>query len=421
MKKVLFLASLAAMAMASCTSESNEYVGDNTPKEIAFMPINQKATRGTGAILNGIFPTGSNMEVAAYTGGIGQLFGASTFTHRDGTIWSGSKYWPLSPCFVNFLAYANLTLGSATWGTNTNDDASKVVLAMGDNATTQNDLLYAVAQGQVQQNGNILSFPSSVPMTFKHAQSLLTFNLKAADVASQAIQITNIVLKNAHFSGTYTIDNSSNYNVSTSASPSVTGSWTTVGAATETQAVSVSGTLSETRTGQIMVVPNGESAAFDKFIINYTLNSAPYTFEYIPTNRVLTEGKNYVYDITFRLNEILIDASVASWIENGTVLVDIPTVTYVENGTKSINIPAAAGKYSITIKNLAAASYTVVVGTGDFITIDSPTTATDVAANGDLTITFTVASSAGNTQEILIKVSEDTKFTLNVTQAAAAP
>ena len=47
MKKILFLASLAAVAMTSCTSESNEYVGgnDNTPKEIAFFPVNQKATR----------------------------------------------------------------------------------------------------------------------------------------------------------------------------------------------------------------------------------------------------------------------------------------------------------------------------------------------------------------------------------------
>ena len=119
MKKILFLASLAAVAMTSCTSESNEYVGDNTPKEIAFMPINQKATRP--AIENGVFPTGESMQVAAYqvepTASAGNYFDGTTFaynsaatTAQSGTpIWSGNptkRYWPLSACYINFLAYA---------------------------------------------------------------------------------------------------------------------------------------------------------------------------------------------------------------------------------------------------------------------------------------------------------------------------
>jgi hypothetical protein len=436
MKKILFLASLAAVAMTSCTSESNEYVGgnDNTPKEIALFPVNQKATRA--AITNGVFPTDKSMEVAAYTGGKGQLFAHSTFSHSAGTIWSGGKYWPLSPCFVNFLAYANLTSGTATWGTpSNNDDASKVVLEMADNATTQNDLLYAVAQGQVQQDGNALSFPPNVPMAFKHAQSLLTFNLKAADAASQTITINSISLINAHFSGTYTIDNASNYNVSTSASPSVTGSWTTVGGATATQAVSVSGALSETRTGQIMVVPNGASAAFDKFVINYTLSGVAYSFEYTPSDRVLAEGKNYVYDITFKLHEILIDASVASWIES-TEYINIPTMTYGANPTYDL-ANGAKGTYTFTISGLTVGHFVKVTdnrtSTGKF-TVTSPASTYTVPANGTVTITGTLADNEGSaaTSVITLKqypssddasadTNEETTFatTITITQAGS--
>lgn len=376
MKKYLFLASVAALSFTACTNETEEYVGAgsaNQQKEIALFALNQKATKA--AITDGVFPTAGTIEVAAYTGGKGELFSHSTFTwSSSGTIWTGGKYWPLSPCFVNFLAYAYLTPGASapTWGTTSNTDASKVVLPMGDNSSAQNDLMYAVGQGQVSQTDNALTFPENVGMAFKHAQALLTFNLKAADAASQAITITSISLKNAHFAGTYTIDNSANYDATSVIVPSVTGSWTTVGDAKASQEVAVSGALSETRTGQIMAVPNGVSAAFDKFVINYQLNSVDYSYEYTPSDRALAEGKNYVYDITFKLNEIKINASVNEWTDNRTEYINIPTMAIGSNYT--VNASKYAQTLTFNIAGLTDDKYIKVTKGG-----------TDVAQLGDIT------------------------------------
>ena len=69
MKKVLFMISAAAFALASCSNESTEFVGDNSPKEIAFKPITQPTTRAASAadIYNAVpstdYPQNYTMDV----------------------------------------------------------------------------------------------------------------------------------------------------------------------------------------------------------------------------------------------------------------------------------------------------------------------------------------------------------------------
>ena len=93
MKKNLFLIPVAALAFAACTNETTEYVGDTSPKEIAFKPIAQPSTRA--AVDGTIFPDVA-MQVAAWdVTNSRDFFTATTFT-ENATTWKGGKYWPLS-------------------------------------------------------------------------------------------------------------------------------------------------------------------------------------------------------------------------------------------------------------------------------------------------------------------------------------
>ena len=361
MKKILFLASLAAVAMTSCTSESNEYVGgnDNTPKEIAFSPLVQKATRA--AVDGTAFPTTSAMQVAAYdVTHTCNFFTHTPFSHSGaGTIWTGSKYWPLSPAYINFLAYANFqgTAGSETDGaTWASDEASQVTLVMTDNKTAQKDLMYAIGNGEVTQSGNSLTFPTNVPMVFKHAQAWISFTATADATSDGKVTLNYITLYGASYSGTYTITHA-NYNASSS--QDVSGAWTALGdkgtdgngqptnvlanvVTPYYQTVTWAGWDHDSDAGTdnvktipyssvlpigdgLMIVPDDDAATgdFKSFTVNYTLDGNTYDYTYTPASTNVDQKKHYIYNISFQLHEIQISATVTDWDDQSATNVSI--------------------------------------------------------------------------------------------------
>ena len=478
MKKILFLASLAAVAMTSCTSESNEYVGgnDNTPKEISFNPISQVATRAAGTAasyaVDGVdYPQNYNMKVVAYSvvdgSHKGDYFGTTagqSFTYQPRSYsngwWAGetAKYWPLAPATLNFVAVSNqgatavndATITPTFCDNESKNWASKVSVVLANNTPktsatigAQHDLMYGLGSAAVTQTGNALTYGTngSVDVTFKHALARVNFRVKGASAAETGIKVKSIKLNNAYYGGTF-VANVDNYNVTSPALAWNTTQWSAIGAvpsnsyavpnvaydaqstgASVNDCVVLAETFKPFGVG-LMVVPTGSMASpvvsFANFTITYELNGNEYDFTYTPTDaeKTLLLGKKYFFDITFKLQEIFVNASVTNWEDGGDVYVQIPPITYVENGSADVKIPAAAGTYTVTVKNLAAADYTVAkgTGTGDFITVNSPTVATAVAADGDLTITFTVTSNTGKNQPIEIKVSDTLKFTILVTQ-----
>ena len=353
MKKILFLASLVAVAMTSCTSESNEYVGgnDNTPKEIAFMPLAQPMTRGAVAI-DGIFPTDYNFFISAYAvNAAGDYFGKAEYTREgvSGNTWSGKdasnkQYWPLSPETLNFLAVTKSDADgtNTTFGVTDANFASKVVVALGDNRTTQHDLMYAYARAAVTTTGtNGLSFNggSNVAMAFAHAQSWVNFTVKAGDAATAGagIVVTGIQLKQAVYNGTATV-NLSNFNSDAVAlSASLTWDGTAYGSATKYDVnvpgisnVAVNNTSEIAAGNGLMIVPNPNKTAdvldpsFTTFVVSYTLNGKAYTFEYTPTDaqKRMEPAHKYNFNITFTLHEIKVDATVTNWtVDNHNVTV----------------------------------------------------------------------------------------------------
>lgn len=332
MKKSLFLFATAALVLASCSndvtvSENTAPAGSNAQKEIAFAPLAKKATRMAAAdtyqyaIDGTTFPTDLNMYVAAYQvePTATNYFEATQYTYSGSSnIWSGvtKRYWPLSACYINFLAVANAT-GTATFDATT--PASACVVGMTDNSSTQTDLMYAIGNGGVTKSGNDLTFPANVPMTFKHAQAWMDFYVKAYSDVETAITINSITLKGAKYAGTYTIDHT---NYDAKSSQSVAGVWSSLGAA---QNIAVPGwsatalTTSLVHVGKgLLVVPDDAAGTNDwtSFVINYTLDGKNYDFEYTPGDAPaanVDQAKHYVFNITFKLHEILVAATIADW------------------------------------------------------------------------------------------------------------
>lgn len=381
MKKKLFFLAVAAVALASCSSDDtiaeNSKVGNNQQKEIAFMPLAQNITRSavSGAQTStGGFPDQS-IYVAAYQSApseaVKDYIGFSTITSGNngaefkknyvGGNTGGSDnywgavttpyYWPLAASTFNFLAVTEGPSSTGrTFGTETSEGsgvyqhfANQVVVNMADNKTAQHDLMYSYVQASVGQTGSngALSFPV-VGLEFKHALAWVNFTVKAADAsAASAIQVKNITLNGAAYKGLFTVT-MPNYNSSTNnLSTGLTASWdaTTYNDATLTpkeskEVLATDGTISintETATTVennsevkgILVVPNPTANAnsFTDITIKYTMGGSTYNYTVAPTSLVLEPGKKYIFNITFSLHEIRINPTVENWV-GGTVTPD---------------------------------------------------------------------------------------------------
>jgi hypothetical protein len=330
MKKNLFFISVAVLALSSCNNDTvvDENLSANQPKEIAIQAI---ATPTTRAAVNGTEFTPTTMEVAAWDVTNGRdFFTATTFT-KDASTWKGSKYWPLSPTYINFLAYTELNAGSATWNkAGENKAASGVTLVMADNKTAQKDLMYAIGNGEVEQasGSNTVGFPTNVPMTFIHAQAWICFKADAYDATSGGkVTLNSITLNGARYNGTFTVTHT-NYNASSE--QSVAGAWSALG---ETQNVAVpnwtAATIAYDASGDgvtvgdgLLIVPNDTDAAdFSGFTINYSIDGKAYEYVYTAATNV-DQAKKYTFKINFHLHEIEIAPTVTDWVEGGPT--DVP-------------------------------------------------------------------------------------------------
>ena len=326
MKKFMFLIPVAALAMTACTNETNEFVGSDQAREISFAPVAQPNSRA--AVEGTTFPTGQDMYVAAYDATKAADFFAQTTFDEDGTTgkWKASpaQYWPLDAATINFLAYTGVPSGSYF---NATHPAQGLEITLADNSTNQYDLMYAVGR-QSRARG---ASASDVSMKFKHAQALIKFTVQSADDYGTALKLTNIVLTGAHYSGTYTIDNSSHYNSTSSDFSEFTGSWSSVGTQTNiTRTPSWADDNKVTTSAQavgdgILVVPDDNDSADDytSFTINYTLNGQAYSYTHTPADLDVHQAKKYTFAITMTLNEIIIDPTVTDFVEEGSNAVAI--------------------------------------------------------------------------------------------------
>lgn len=321
MKKNLFFISVAVLALSSCNNDTvvDENPAANQPKEITFQAIATPTTRA--AVTGTTFPEAQTIAVAAYDATAGANYFASTdFSNVESTTtWTGSKYWPFTAATINFLAYAKYSNVAGTF--NATNYASEVTLVLTDNATTQSDVMYAAGTGTVSQSGNGLTFPTNVPMTFKHAQAWIQFSVKAGDATSASkITVNNITLNGVSCNGTYTVTYS---NYDATSTPSVAGAWSEYGTGGSVLAnKSLTGALTITKQefGNLLVVP---AQGIESFTINYTLDGNTYDYTYTPAASTLAQATKYIYDITLTVHEIVIAPTVADWTAETAVAVGI--------------------------------------------------------------------------------------------------
>lgn len=348
MKKLFLLVPVAALALTACTSESNEFVGDKQQQaqQIAFTPLASSLTRSaaSGAKTAALGFPDQTIYAAAYQAAPNKkdYFGETAFNKNAADKWSAPKYWPLATATLNFLAVTEGPTGTTrVWGGGSSDYASQVVVTMVDNSTTQHDLMYAYQRASVTQTGTdgVLNFPD-VAMEFNHALAWVNFTVKANDeaTAGAGIVLKNITLNGAKYAGEYTVtlanfDETDNGTKALSPTCSwSTTAWTSASAANKNVldsdgSIAVNNYSSATPvenagdTKGILVAPNPNKTAsvldpsFDNITVKYTFNGDTYTYTYAPTaaNRILEPGKKYVYNIIFKLHEILIVPTVVDW------------------------------------------------------------------------------------------------------------
>lgn len=455
MKKNLFFVAAAALMLASCSNdvkldENTVPVGSNKQNEIAFSTYAQGPKRlaaKSGAIESTTFPTDLDMMVTAYDAtNDGDYFDATAFSYATST-WKGGKYWPLAPATINFLAITNANGDNedgVTWGTASANHASKVVIVMDDNSSNQYDLMYACGTGTVSQTGNALTFPTNVPMVFKHAQALVKFTVKAGDASyASAITVNSITLNSVSCDGTYTVTHA-NFDEDKAARDaagdgskdgSVSGVWTAYDSNVDdvdARAAAGYSALSDVAQdfASLMVVPNQGMASFT---INYSLYGNDYEYTYTPASTTLAQATKYIYNITLTLHEIEIAPEVEDWTDGSTTFVEIPTLAYKENAVAgTYDVANTAGKYSVTISGCkASTTYNVSEAVAaDWLAetnsaYASAATSYTSDANGNLTIYFTVTAQAANAAArnatIVLTEDGDTKNTKITVAQAAGP
>lgn len=319
MKRFFIMAAAAMTVFAACNK--TEYVYDNDqPQEIGFFAVNKAATKTTGAVDGTTFPTDYAMQVAAYLAAgdgvtAGDYFGGTTFS-KNGSYWTGGKYWPVQGATINFLAVAPETTGVATtFGTSNYASASETTLT--SNETNQYDVMYAAGQG-VKTTG--AAAPEKVDMVFKHALSWINFTFKTT--TDPVIKINKVTMNGAKYNGTLTVTNAK-YNTTDPQAATAAWSETSGNAAVVVPGADSGITLVKDAAAAafgngLLVIPGSATS----FVINYTVTidgvAHTYNYTYDLTSTTWDEAKRYTYNVTINLTQININPSVASWDNPGT-------------------------------------------------------------------------------------------------------
>lgn len=202
MKKMMYLAPLAALALAACSSDS---VVENTANpaaqsgdQLVINPLVAGATRGTvttdanltefyvkaegsDAFLKGSDATEATAENSEITGTVKK--GTDGKWEFDGL--NGSHYyWPSKNATATFAAYA-----PATYGTNRTVTVESTV-------SDQKDIIVAYNSGAASK------FTAGVPLNFQHVMSQIVIKALNKDAASFKVEVAGAKLTQIKNKGT---------------------------------------------------------------------------------------------------------------------------------------------------------------------------------------------------------------------------
>ncbi len=295
MKKMMFLAAAAVVALSSCVKSESVDLGGK--QAIAFEAFNE--VNGRGIVEGTGYPTDGEFKVfAIHSTGSAAYFEPTTFGDGDSDgEWSGTpaRYWPTFGT-LDFAAYHPASLaGSATYGTGV---INNVVVTLADNnKADQDDVMFS----NLVDDADCTSHATQ-PIVFNHALAQIEVHVVTSEAG--LFEVTNLTLNNTIQDGTLTI------------TPAVasTAEWTVKGDADNTMTLVSTATTVPTSANEIasvLVVP-GAQTSLD---LQYTIGGTPMTHPTIDlsANGNWVMGKKYIYTISFGAHEIKFTPSVVDW------------------------------------------------------------------------------------------------------------
>ncbi|MBQ4622687.1 MAG: fimbrillin family protein [Bacteroidaceae bacterium] len=354
MKKHLFFAALASVALAGCVNDESNTAMD-APEPLVFeAPTLKTQTRAyNGEIAGVVYPTEESFQVFCriYEGEFSGWASATDYfdaqgekASHDASYWKTSTlhYWPSAGHALAFAAYS-------PYKDRLNDEATVTYGADGltianfkpaANSEDQYDLMYSDrVSGLTKENNG----KSHVSLTFHHALASIVFSTSEA-AEGISYKITDLrITGTIHPTGTFKQNLNETTNV---ADPK----WTTSGSATVNYESEIPAAgINVTNTPTIFTA--GESAMLlipqnipedAKVIVKYeaTTETAPITTTShtvdIPlkefmlvdnSTQTITEwemGKRYIYRISFgETSHIYFKPSVTEWVSGGTAVYTI--------------------------------------------------------------------------------------------------
>ena len=357
MKKTVFIAALAVVAMASCTKNELKVPSTGSDAVISFQPVVANATKAdylTTANMKdkctsfGVFawyPDGGTMTTTTTTGTRYMDNVTVTYKTFDDTNDDGSGTWAPTPTYywpkngkLSFDAYAPASAHdgtpSAGKGKFTSDITKGLQIANYTVADLANqyDLLYSTRalDKNTSNGGNSGNLTyDGVDIAFKHALSAIEVKARTAVAyGDDVIQLTGVTIQNAYNKGTF----SQNMN-----SPIAEGSPEWTGHSNEVNYVLFSGAQSLSSTSVVesptisnaIVLPQSFTHGLKKVSIkvDYQIKG---TNGYLPQTQTFDlsdtmvgstaqtgweMGKKYTYTLVFTLEDIHFAPSVTDWTE----------------------------------------------------------------------------------------------------------
>lgn len=312
MKKFIFCAAAAIVALASCSK--TEVVNTSVPEEIGFKAVTGVMTKAGVQTTNEFDQT---IGVLAYnTTGLTEYFANAEFqkttvnvTTTDPatgaesteavTTWNGEtpKYWPIDS-ELDFVVYSPYQANDVAVINTADSKTLEVTVAT--NATTsledQTDYMYGAEYYEGHDKEE-----DSVPVNFKHALSLITVNF----TGNSNVNIVSAVLDETAQDGIYTVQYLPVVDPAITWAPGNADYDLTLEPITET---ALSG---DAITTEYMVVPTAASS------ITITYNIGGMTGDdltkVIDLTETWTAGTHYTYNVNIGANEIKFSTSVTDW------------------------------------------------------------------------------------------------------------
>lgn len=331
MKKSLFLAALATIALASCTQ--NESIVER--QEIGFSPLQYKAVDSKSIIEGNKYPSTLPFGLYAYhTDGTNSLYIEDAECSYSSTyktfISDPVAYWPLSG-----------TLGMIAWSPQTIDATYTLAekklsipfTAAGSEANPV-DLMYSTPLTDLTKDShNSVNYTgvdgggAGVGITFKHALSQIVVKAKVAEEYEGAtFKINSISLQQMNDNATLT--------VTEGASP--VASW---GVASDAASFTIPNaetalTIESAVVGKpVLVIPQTLAADKQKLVISYSMTFNGVETTTTPAKEIvlattdleeLAMGKKYTLNLTLYADRILYSPSVAEDWSTGGSDYDVP-------------------------------------------------------------------------------------------------